>query len=395
MPNYVINKYRGLYKRAYELYEEKKYKEAIELLEVVCEKDGANFEANFYLAEIYYNGLAGDIDYQKAFNHYLYAASNNITDAVFMVAMAYYDGKGTYQDYNQAFAWYNNAVKSGSTKPYYYLGQIYKNGYAGEKNLPKAIMWFLKAAKLNDVAAQKECAICYEELDEYENAAIMYLAASKNDDLYSTEKIARYYTEGKYVPKSTSLSIKLYEKAEKLGSTIAKEKLAEIYEDAPKDENSKYAIDLYLEAAKDGNIDACNSLGRCYYYGIGVDPDEKQAYNWWLKASVGDNSSAMYSLAMLLSNPKSDQVEKDLVTAKNWLIRSAELGNKDAMYELAYYLENGIGFVEKNIEVAYRWYNLALENGNDKAKVALKRFRKNLFGKIIHHNSDIKDENQE
>ena len=113
MPSYVINKYRGLYKRASELYEEKKYKEAAELLEVVVSKDETNFVANYYLGEIYFYGKEVPKNEKRAFSCYLYAAENHHKESIYMVGLCYYEGIGVFKDYSQARNYFTEAMKLG------------------------------------------------------------------------------------------------------------------------------------------------------------------------------------------------------------------------------------------------------------------------------------------
>ena len=383
MPSYVINKYRGLYKRAKELYDEKKFKEASELLEVVVSKDETNFEANYYLAEIYFYGKEVPKNEKRAFSCYLYAAENHHKESIYMVGFCYYEGIGVYKDYNQAFTYFNDAVKYGVPMAEYYLGYMNRYALSIPKNNPRALMWFLKASRNNIALAQKEAGMMYEEMNEHHAAATLYLAGAKNNDQYCLEKMADYYTEGKYVEKAIDIAIDFYNRALKLGSKTADYKLALIYEDESlMVSDPKKAVMLYIDAAKKGNPNASNNLAKCYYEGKGVEQDKYFAYTWWCKAANEGNVDAMVSLANFLTNPPTDKVVQDLITAKYWWIKASEAGNTYAMYRLGRCFERGIGFGEANFKEAYKWYKLAASNGNEKAKTALKGYKKSITGKI-------------
>ena len=90
----------------------------------------------------------------------------------------------------------------------------------------------------------------------------------------------------------------------------------------------------------------------------------------------------MVSLANFLTNPPTDKVVQDLITAKYWWIKASEAGNTYAMYRLGRCFERGIGFSEANFKEAYKWYKLSASNGNEKAKTALKGYKKSITGKI-------------
>ena len=56
MPEYVINQYKGVYKRAVELYTEEKFKECAPLFEMVVKNDQLNYSACYYMADLLYYG---------------------------------------------------------------------------------------------------------------------------------------------------------------------------------------------------------------------------------------------------------------------------------------------------------------------------------------------------
>ena len=62
-----------------------------------------------------------------------------------------------------------------------------------------------------------------------------------------------------------------------------------------------------------------------------------------------------------------DGVEKNLELAFYWFQKSAEQGNADAQYQVGYCYENGEG-VEKNLELAFHWFQKSVEQGNADAQ---------------------------
>ena len=383
MPNYIVNKYRGLFLRAKELYADKNYKEAKELLLIVVEKDVANFEASYLLAEICFNGLDGEYDYYLAFKNYLYTASNDYKSSFFNVGLCYFEEKGTLKDYSQALVWFERAAKSGESKAYYFLGYIYLNGLSVSKDDSKALMWFIKAAKNNDTNAQLEAAKIYEEKKEYYAAATLYLAASKNGNALAIEKMGDYYAKGNGIDQSKDLAIDFYERAKKLGSKSAELKIIELQNNEETEEEIlKKNVEIYIKNAKEGSAKAAKMLGDSYYYGKGINQDYFMAYNWWNKAALLGDVDSMVVLAEFLIAPQTDRVERDLATAKYWLLKAAENGHVEAMYKLGYALENATFFNEANFEDAYKWYELAAKKGHLGAKEALKKFKKDFSGKV-------------
>ena len=43
------------------------------------------------------------------------------------------------------------------------------------------------------------------------------------------------------------------------------------------------AFEYYLKSAKIGNVNGIFKTTICYYYGIGMEKDQKEYYNWFKK----------------------------------------------------------------------------------------------------------------
>ena len=80
MAEFVLNEFRGVFKRAEELYNEEKYKDAVPLFRDVVEHDRDNYIACYYLADCLYYAKGTSRDYKKAFELFMIAASNKLTE---------------------------------------------------------------------------------------------------------------------------------------------------------------------------------------------------------------------------------------------------------------------------------------------------------------------------
>ena len=67
MAEYVINQYRGVFKRAMELYENEKFKDSFLLFETVVQNDPANYQAAYFLGEQLYYGKGCPKNVKRAF----------------------------------------------------------------------------------------------------------------------------------------------------------------------------------------------------------------------------------------------------------------------------------------------------------------------------------------
>ena len=99
------------------------------------------------------------------------------------------------------------------------------------------------------------------------------------------------------------------------------------------------AIELYQQAAVQGNADAQNSLAVHYERGQGIEKDIKKAIELYQKAADQGNAKAQYNLAVCYEH--GEGIEKDLVKAIELYQKAADGGNAKAQYNLAVCYENG------------------------------------------------------
>ena len=383
MAEYVINQYRGVFKRALELYQDEKFKECYPMFETVVKNDPMNYDAKFYLADLQYNGKGCTKNISSAFQLYMTAATNKNVEAAYMVGMCYLTGTGTMQDSTQAVAWFTEAAKYAHPLSQYYLGRAYFKGEGIQQDVPRAAQWLVHAAKAGIVDAQREAGDCYEMLGKMKGAATLYLEGAKNGDAYCMEKIADCYADGNGTLQCTGLAVNFYEQAADAGNVNAQVKLGKRYfEGRGVEQDLKKAVFWYEKAAKGDDPVAQNALAECYHMGDGVIKNDQTAISWWNKAANAGNVDAMIHLAENLTDPSDEFMDPDLVTAKFWWSKAAELGDAYAMYRLGDCLEKGIGVSVINIDDAYKWYRLSAQKGNEDAIEASKRFTKGVGGKV-------------
>ena len=381
MAEYIINQSAGVYKRAMELYDEGKFKEAYPLLDDVVANDSENHLAEYFLADLLYYGKGCAVDQKRAFSLYYSAAQNKITDACYMVGLCYLQATGIYEDHTQSVAWFTEAAKYAHPMSQYYLGLAYMTGKGITRDIPRAAQWLVHAAKVGIVDAQKNAAICYEALGKFKGAAILYLAGADNGDPYCMEKIADCYADGRGCNKCEELAVHYYEQAANNGNFQAQNNMANRYytgNGVP--QSTKNAIFWWTKAASGDVSDAQNSLAECYYKGDGVFKSYTQAVQWWTKAANQGNIKAMQRLADIALNPE-DGREKDPVNYKYWWTKAAEKGDPYSMYKLGECFEYAIGTPIVDLEEAFKWYKAASKAGCDEATEALTHF-KSKGGKI-------------
>ena len=100
------------------------------------------------------------------------------------------------------------------------------------------------------------------------------------------------------------------------------------------DKDAKEAVVWYRKAAGQGMARAQYCLGDCYYHGEGVEKDFKEAVKWYRKSAEQGNASAQVWLGCCYLN--GEGVKKDVKEAAKWLEKSAKQGNVDAKNWLEY-----------------------------------------------------------
>ena len=138
-------------------------------------------------------------------------------------------------------------------------------------------------------------------------------------------------------------------------------------------EDKAEAVKWFRKAANQGNDKAQNSLGICYYYGHGVSKDQAEAVNWFRKAANQGNDKAQNNLGYCYEN--GEGVDKDEAEAVKWYREAAEQGNAEAQNSLGVCYEQGHG-VEIDEAEAIKWYRKAANQGNETAKKRLNELEK-------------------
>ena len=120
---------------------------------------------------------------------------------------------------------------------------------------------------------------------------------------------------------------------------------------------SQNNLEILKSAAEEGNVEAQFKLGRCYYYGEGVEQDKAEAVKWYRKAAEQGNADAQSSLAFCYA--LGEGVPKDRNEYRKWLRKAAEQEKIESQEDLAadYWLND-----PRDIAEAIKWWRKAAEN---------------------------------
>ena len=134
-----------------------------------------------------------------------------------------------------------------------------------------------------------------------------------------------------------------------------------------------------LAEAEQGDVEAQNTLGECYYYGRGllneehIPRDMKKAFFYWSMAANQGNANAQRRLGEYYW-PEGEHCDKK--TSFCWYKKAADQGDPEALFCLArFYLDNIM--VDRNKDEAIKLYQESANRGYAPARKCLEDLKSN------------------
>ncbi len=115
------------------------------------------------------------------------------------------------------------------------------------------------------------------------------------------------------------------------------------------------ARNLFLNAAKAGDVKSMLMLGLMYDNGMGDKRDASVAFYWYSQAAAAGDSRAMFNLYQMLEEGDGTYVDQKEATA--WLQKSAEKGFPEAQFRWAQVLHAG-KWLPQDDESALMWLEI-------------------------------------
>jgi len=131
--------------------------EIIRLYEISAGKGYAMAHHN--LGVWYHYGIGTNVDYHKAFDHYLAAAQLGFAGAMNNLGDMYESGQGVHQSYGDAIRWYASAAEQGEPVAHYSLGSLYLTGKGVRQDYAEAAFWLQIALKRMPQGQNREATI--------------------------------------------------------------------------------------------------------------------------------------------------------------------------------------------------------------------------------------------
>ena len=94
-----------------------------------------------------------------------------------------------------------------------------------------------------------------------------------------------------------------------------------------------HSFKMLLKRAEEGDAEAQNELGDCYYYGKKVGENRDLAFMWYMMAAKQGNPEAQFNVGWCYARGKGTDADNE--KAYEWYKKSAEQGNADAQHYLS------------------------------------------------------------
>ncbi len=188
-------------------------------------------EAQFNLAQCYYNGDGVTQNYEEAVKWYKESADQGYAEAQCRLGVCYGNGQGITRDVGKANELFRKAARQNNAWAQRCLGISYYYGKGVEQNYSVAVWWYRKAAEQGVAEAQNVLGVCYENGEgvnrDYKKAVEWYRKAAEQGLDEAQYNLGRCYENGIGVPKDKSIAVTWYTKAAEQGYEPAIEALSQ------------------------------------------------------------------------------------------------------------------------------------------------------------------------
>ncbi len=212
--------------------------------------------------------------------------------------------------------------------------------------------------------SQLRRALVRQHLSTLKNHVLEKALTSSDPSLHYQAGLLFVTSESKNYDKATVW----FAQAARGGDPHAKLYLAQIQVASGDPELIKQAYELLLEAAADGLNEAENDLGVMHEFGLGVDRNQKEAFQWYQRAATSGVAQAQYNLALMYLD--TDYPIHDIFLGVYWLRVAANQYHNKALMTLAQMHERG-DYVVQDVLKSEKLYVAAAKNADAYAQLQL------------------------
>ena len=165
------------------------------------------------------------MDYAKAESLYLSAANNGNATAMSQLAGLYFKGINGKRDEQKAIQWYRKAADLGNREANYQLGLLSETGVGTKIDFKDALNYYQKAANLGNDKAKLALARMYQYglgvTKDLNHAADIYKELADNNNAYAQYQLGVFYMEGALGERKPEQGRRLLQSARDNGSNEA------------------------------------------------------------------------------------------------------------------------------------------------------------------------------
>jgi uncharacterized protein len=290
---------------------------------------GDNAVAARNLGQIYYSGMFGQRDFQKAYDYFQRAAELGDTISHFQLGQMHENGEGVPATPIEAAYHYRLAALDGHMEALRRLANFYLEGKGGAQDLERAQFWLtmlVQRGNINGLIAYIDVAFARgkaaDVVDMLEN-----LKDSNDRTIagYAFERLSRCYALGLGVKVKQSRAKSYLDKAVQLGNPDAMYALGC---QQMVDKKEQEAVALFAKAADRNCPEACYALGKMHFHGQYVAKDIPKSVAYLRKAADLNHAGALFYLAAMTFNhvPGGPSLDEGIEFARH----AEAVGNKEA-----------------------------------------------------------------
>ena len=153
-------------------------------------------EAQYYVGDMYYEGLGVSVDMGESFIWMKKAAENGNVLAMTNVGRCYQYGDGVAIDYEKALEWTMKAAENGDPMGLHNIATFYRDGSLLPKDEDKAIAYFKKAVDKGLGRAMNNLGVIYQDRGEYSEAYKLYSMAAERKEPLAFGNLAHMHYQG-------------------------------------------------------------------------------------------------------------------------------------------------------------------------------------------------------
>jgi TPR repeat protein len=269
------------------------------------------------------------------------------------------------------------------------LGDVYYYGKGIKQDYGLAMYWYGLAMRWgNSRGSTMVGNLIYDGKEvtgkpNYKDSLIFYKNGALKGYAPAQYALGRMFYDGVEVEKNIALAMELFKEAAKQGNQNAQNMLGYIYHNGKSVDDLNESIRWYKKSAEQGNKYAQNALGDIYN-NVAVGGDVEEAIKWFKLASEQNHAPSQYALGKIYTEG-SLKPESFAAEGFRLLELASNNGQTDAIFALGDLYYSGYG-VEQNILKAIELYELASKRGNLQAKFEL--------GYMYYDGSDLPKDTQ-